>query len=102
MMFQINYYCFALVNQLHSTYHFLIAVKRSTFLCMNNYIYSILFIISTVYYDVNLLVPNVNFVNLLSFDKKTPLRNPSLADIPAPIQEDFSGVAADSVVNDVK
>lgn len=57
---------------------------------------------ASVYLDVKSLIPSVDFVNLFSFDKKTPTRNPTEADISSPIVENFGGVADDSIVKDVK
>lgn len=57
--------------------------------------------IISVYYDIESLVPNVDFINLWAFDKKTPLRNPKSADVTAPIYENFNGIADDHLDRDV-
>lgn len=42
---------------------------------------------STVFHDVNKLIPNLDFVNLMAFDYYTPARNPKQADYTAPLHE---------------
>ncbi|KAF2900982.1 hypothetical protein ILUMI_05200 [Ignelater luminosus] len=42
---------------------------------------------STLFYDVRLLSPNLDLVNLWAFDYYTPERNPKEADYPAPLHE---------------
>lgn len=41
----------------------------------------------TVFYDVPALINNLDYVNLHAYDFQTPVRNPEVADFPAPIYE---------------
>ncbi|XP_043475551.1 chitinase-like protein Idgf4 [Leptopilina heterotoma] len=52
---------------------------------------------SSVYYDVRLLAPNLDAVHLMTFDQKTPERNPKEADFPAPLYESYGRVTDDNV-----
>lgn len=67
-----------------------------------NCIYQVLFFSKSAYFDVKSLARNVNFINLLAFDKKTPIYNLYEADISSPIDQDFSGVPKTSIVKDVQ
>ncbi|XP_023176692.1 chitinase-like protein Idgf4 [Drosophila hydei] len=42
---------------------------------------------SSLFYDVPALINNVDYVNLHAYDFQTPVRNPEVADFPAPIYE---------------
>ncbi|ALC48324.1 Idgf4 [Drosophila busckii] len=42
---------------------------------------------SSLFYDVPALINNLDFVNLHAYDFQTPVRNPEVADFPAPIFE---------------
>ncbi|XP_015430447.1 PREDICTED: chitinase-like protein EN03 isoform X1 [Dufourea novaeangliae] len=52
---------------------------------------------SSIYYDARLLAPNIEAVHLLTFDQKTPERNPQEGDYPAPIYESYGRVPQDNV-----
>lgn len=40
---------------------------------------------SSIYFDVHSIIPQVDFVNLMAFDFRTPKRNPKEVDYPAPL-----------------
>ncbi|XP_030564620.1 chitinase-like protein Idgf4 [Drosophila novamexicana] len=42
---------------------------------------------SSLFYDVPALINNLDYVNLHAYDFQTPVRNPEVADFPAPIYE---------------
>ncbi|XP_033221448.1 chitinase-like protein EN03 [Belonocnema kinseyi] len=52
---------------------------------------------SSIYYDARLLSPNLDAVHLLTFDQKTPERNPKEADYPAPLYESYGRVPDDNI-----
>nr|XP_031830220.1 chitinase-like protein EN03 isoform X1 [Nomia melanderi]XP_031830221.1 chitinase-like protein EN03 isoform X1 [Nomia melanderi] len=52
---------------------------------------------SSIYYDARLLAPNIDAVHLMTFDQKTPERNPQEGDYPAPIYESYGRVPQDNV-----
>ena len=52
---------------------------------------------SSIYYDSRLLAPNIDAVHLLTFDQKTPERNPQEGDYPAPIYESYGRVPQDNI-----
>lgn len=51
----------------------------------------------SVYYDARLLAPNIDAVHLMTFDQKTPERNPQEGDYPAPIYESYGRIPQDNV-----
>lgn len=55
------------------------------------------FLVRSVYYEARLLAPNIDAVHLMTFDQKTPERNPKEADYPAPIYESYGRIVQDNV-----
>ncbi|XP_043274022.1 chitinase-like protein Idgf4 isoform X2 [Venturia canescens] len=52
---------------------------------------------ASVYYEPRLLAPNIEAVHLMTFDQKTPMRNPKEADYPAPIYESYGRAIQENV-----
>ncbi|XP_029178705.1 chitinase-like protein Idgf4 isoform X2 [Nylanderia fulva] len=52
---------------------------------------------ASVYYDVRLLAPNIEAVNLFALDQRTPERSAKEADYPAPIYGSYGRVVDDNV-----
>ncbi|KAI4483190.1 hypothetical protein M0804_008245 [Polistes exclamans] len=57
---------------------------------------------SSIYYEARLLTPNIDAVHLLTFDQKTPERNPKEADYPAPVYESYGRIPQDNIDSSVR
>ncbi|XP_047351207.1 chitinase-like protein EN03 [Vespa velutina] len=57
---------------------------------------------ASVYYEARLLSPNLDAIHLMTFDQKTPERNPKEADYPAPVYSSYGRVPEDNIDSSVR